>query len=152
MVAADAVVPVSGQHARHLRYAAFARRISEALCVAVSVRSMRECCRFAAVACKQLPALKAVLQCESLRRACPEIISLPCRMWSIWMFTVPALRARDCSAAEKEVLNYLFLLIPVMNVTLPFVWKSFPFIYSADVAAMAALYAWKVGLPKAEEV
>ncbi len=49
------------------------------------------------------------------------------------------------------MLNYLFLLIPVMNVTLPFVWKSFPFIFSADVAAMAALYAWKVGLPKAEE-
>ena len=76
---------------------------------------------------------------------------LLCRMWSIWIFTVPALRARDCSAAEKEVLNYLFLLIPVMNVTLPFVWKSFPFIFSADVAAMAALYAWKVGLPKTGE-
>ena len=76
---------------------------------------------------------------------------LACRMWSIWIFTVPALRARDCPAAEKEVLNYLFLLIPVMNVTLPFIWKSFPFIFSADVAAMAALYAWKVGLPKAEE-
>ena len=68
------------------------------------------------------------------------------------MFTVPALRARDCAANEKEALNYLFLLIPVMNVTLPFVWKSFPFIYSADVVAMAVLYAWKVGLPKAEEV
>ncbi len=88
----------------------------------------------------------------SLQRACPEVTGLLCRMWSIWMFTVPALRARDCSAAEKEVLNYLFLLIPIMNVTLPFVWKSFPFIYTADVAAMAALYAWKVGLPKAKEV
>ncbi len=74
------------------------------------------------------------------------------RMWSIWMFTVPALRARDCSAAEKDALNILFLLIPVLNVALPFVWKSFPFIYSVDVAALAALYAWKVGLPgQAEE-
>ena len=152
MLAADAMVPVLGQPARQLRCAAFARRISEALCVAVSVRSMRECCRFAPVSCKQLRALKAVLKSESLQRACHEFVSLLCSMWSIWMFTVPALRARDCSAAEKEVLNYLFLLIPVMNVTLPFVWKSFPFIYSADVAAMAALYAWKVGLPKAEEV
>ena len=76
---------------------------------------------------------------------------LLCRMWSIWMFTVPALRARECPAAEKEALNYLFLLIPVMNVTLPLVWKSFPFIYSADVAALAGLYAWKVGLSKAED-
>ncbi len=63
------------------------------------------------------------------------------------MFTIPALRARDCSAAEKEALNYLFLLVPILNVSLPFLWKSFPFIYSADVVALAALYTWKVGLP-----
>jgi hypothetical protein len=67
------------------------------------------------------------------------------------MFTIPALRARECSAGEKDALNYLFLLIPILNVSLPFVWKSFAFIYSADVVALAALYAWKVGLPKAEE-
>lgn len=72
-------------------------------------------------------------------------------MWSIWMFTIPALRARDCSAAEKEALNYLFLLVPILNVSLPFVWKSFPFIYSADVVALAALYAWKVGTPFGEK-
>ncbi len=78
-------------------------------------------------------------------------VVLACRMWSIWMFTIPALRARDCSAAEKEALNYLFLLVPILNVSLPFVWKSFPFIYSADVVALAALYAWKVGLPGGEE-
>ncbi|KAL2899995.1 hypothetical protein RDABS01_025077 [Bienertia sinuspersici] len=29
-------------------------------------------------------------------------------MWSIWMFTIPSLRARDCSNKEKEALNYLF--------------------------------------------
>jgi hypothetical protein len=72
-------------------------------------------------------------------------------MWSIWMFTVPALRARECSAPEKDALNVLFLLIPVINVALPFVWKSFPFIYSADVVALAGMYAWKVGLPAAED-
>ncbi|KAK9805652.1 hypothetical protein WJX72_010235 [[Myrmecia] bisecta] len=69
-------------------------------------------------------------------------------MWSIWMFTVPSLRARECTAAEKDWLNYLFLLIPIINVGLPFVWKSFPFIYTADVAALAGMYLWKVGLPK----
>lgn len=63
------------------------------------------------------------------------------------MFTIPALRARECTSAEKDALNYLFLLVPVINVALPFVWKSFPFIYSADVVALASMYAWKVGLP-----
>lgn len=64
-------------------------------------------------------------------------------MWSIWMFTVPSLRARDCSAPEKDALNTLFLAIPVLNVTLPFVWKSFPFIFSADCLLLAAVYLWK---------
>jgi hypothetical protein len=64
-------------------------------------------------------------------------------MWSIWMFTVPSLRARDCSAPEKDALNTLFLAIPVLNVALPFVWKSFPFIFSADCLLLAAVYVWK---------
>jgi hypothetical protein len=33
------------------------------------------------------------------------------RMWSIWMFTVPSLRARDCPPPEKDALNILFLLM-----------------------------------------
>lgn len=68
-------------------------------------------------------------------------------MWSLWMFTVPSLRARDCDPAEKDALNLLFLALPLINVGLPFVWKSFPFIYSADVVALAGVYAWKVWLP-----
>ncbi len=70
-----------------------------------------------------------------------------CRMWSAWMFTVPSLRARDCPAAEKDALNILFILIPLLNVGLPFIWKSFPFIFSADVVALAAIYTWKIGIP-----
>lgn len=69
-------------------------------------------------------------------------------MWSLWIFTVPSLRARDCSNAEKDALNLLFIAIPVINVTLPFVWKSFPFVYTADVAALAAVYYWKLGPQK----
>eukprot|EP00898_Chlorokybus_atmophyticus_P002437 jgi/Chlat1/3194/Chrsp22S03487 len=72
-------------------------------------------------------------------------------MWSVWMFAVPGLRARDCKAAEKDALNILFLLIPVINVTLPIFWKSFAAVYSADVIAMATIYAWKVGLPGSAE-
>lgn len=64
-------------------------------------------------------------------------------MWSIWMFTIPSLRAKECNPREKEALNLLFLLVPLINVTLPFVWKSFPFIFTADVAAVVGVYAWK---------
>ncbi|KAK6940878.1 hypothetical protein RJ641_030409 [Dillenia turbinata] len=66
-------------------------------------------------------------------------------MWSIWMFTIPSLRARDCSKNEKEALNYLFLLIPLLNVIIPFFWKSFAVVWSADTVAFFAMYAWKLG-------
>ncbi|GMH25984.1 hypothetical protein Nepgr_027827 [Nepenthes gracilis] len=67
-------------------------------------------------------------------------------MWSIWMFTIPSLRARDCSKKEKEALNYLFLLIPLLNVIIPFFWKSFAVVWSADTIAFFLMYAWKLGL------
>ncbi|XP_054803511.1 protein RESISTANCE TO PHYTOPHTHORA 1, chloroplastic [Prosopis cineraria] len=66
-------------------------------------------------------------------------------MWSIWMFTIPSLRARDCSKNEKEALNYLFLLIPLLNVVIPFFWKSFPVVWTADTIAFFGMYAWKFG-------
>lgn len=72
-------------------------------------------------------------------------------MWSLWIFTVPSLRARDCSKPEKDALNLLFLGIPLLNVLLPFVWKDFGFIFAMDVVALAAAYAWKVWLPSGEE-
>jgi hypothetical protein len=57
---------------------------------------------------------------------------------------IPSLRARDCPTKEKDALNYLFLAIPLINVTLPLIWKSFPAVWSADVLAFFAMYAWKV--------
>ncbi|XP_010938883.3 protein RESISTANCE TO PHYTOPHTHORA 1, chloroplastic [Elaeis guineensis] len=66
-------------------------------------------------------------------------------MWSVWMFTIPSLRARDCSQNEKEALNYLFLLIPLLNVVIPFFWKSFSIVWSADTIAFFVMYAWKLG-------
>ncbi|XP_028789022.1 protein RESISTANCE TO PHYTOPHTHORA 1, chloroplastic-like [Neltuma alba] len=66
-------------------------------------------------------------------------------MWSIWMFTIPSLRARDCSKNEKEALNYLFLLIPLLNVAIPFFWKSFAVVWTADTIAFFGMYAWKFG-------
>ena len=68
-------------------------------------------------------------------------------MWSIWMFTVPSLRARECTQQEKDALNLLFLAIPLVNVALPFVWKDFGFIFVADCVVLAGVYAWKGLLP-----
>lgn len=65
-------------------------------------------------------------------------------MWSVWMFTIPSLRARDCSSKEKDALNYLFLGIPLINVVLPLFWKSFAAVWTADVVAFLAIYAWKL--------
>lgn len=72
-------------------------------------------------------------------------------MWSVWMFTIPSLRARDCTAKEKEALNYLFLLVPLINVTLPLVWRSFAAVWTADVAAFLVMYAWKMEWLSKEE-
>ncbi|XP_068660859.1 protein RESISTANCE TO PHYTOPHTHORA 1, chloroplastic [Aristolochia californica] len=72
-------------------------------------------------------------------------------MWSIWMFTIPSLRARDCSKNEKEALNYLFLLIPLLNVVIPFFWKSFAVVWSADTVAFFMMYAWKLGWLRSKE-
>ncbi|XP_062086337.1 protein RESISTANCE TO PHYTOPHTHORA 1, chloroplastic isoform X2 [Humulus lupulus] len=72
-------------------------------------------------------------------------------MWSIWMFTIPSLRARDCSKNEKEALNYLFLLVPLLNVTIPFFLKSFPVVWSADTVAFFGMYAWKLGWLQRED-
>lgn len=63
---------------------------------------------------------------------------------AILFAAIPSLRARDCSKNEKEALNYLFLLIPLLNVIIPFFWKSFAIVWSADTIAFFAMYAWKV--------
>lgn len=68
-------------------------------------------------------------------------------MWSIWMFTVPALRARECSAAEKDALNLLSLLIPLANVGIPVFVRSFPLVFSADVLLLFGVLAWKGAAP-----
>jgi len=68
-------------------------------------------------------------------------------MWSIWMFTVPSLRARECTSTEKDALNLLFLAIPLANVILPFAWKNFGFIFTADCLLLFGVFAWKGLLP-----
>ena len=67
------------------------------------------------------------------------------------MFTIPSLRARDCKPAEKEWLNYAFVLVPFINVILPFAWKNFAFVWSADCVALLGIYLWKVAPTLAQD-
>ncbi len=59
------------------------------------------------------------------------------------MFTVPSLRAKECMPKEKDALNLLFVVLPLINVTLPFLWKSFPFIFTANAITVFGVYYWK---------
>ncbi|GJP74558.1 hypothetical protein CLOP_g5117 [Closterium sp. NIES-67] len=68
------------------------------------------------------------------------------------MFTIPSLRARDCSENEKTALNYLFLVVPLVNVTLPLVWKSFAAVWSADVIVFCTLLRLEAGVVHKEEL
>jgi uncharacterized protein involved in cysteine biosynthesis len=45
---------------------------------------------------------------------------------------------------RRKKLNYLFLLIPLINVIIPFFVKSFAVVWSADTVAFFVMYAWKV--------
>ena len=58
----------------------------------------------------------------------------------MWMFAVPSLRARECDAREKDALNFLFVAVPVINVLIPVVWKSFAAVFTADCLLMAYVY------------
>lgn len=67
--------------------------------------------------------------------------------WLLWLFTVPALRARKPSKAEKSAWNVAFVGMPLLNVAAPFVSRDPALIWGADVAFLVALYAWYVVLP-----
>lgn len=63
--------------------------------------------------------------------------------WSVWLFVVPALRARKgTSKPEKSALNISFLLIPLVNVALPAFTKNCGIIWATDVALLASCYGY----------
>lgn len=67
--------------------------------------------------------------------------------WLLWLFTVPALRARKPSKAEKSAWNVAFVGMPLLNVAAPFVSRDPALIWGADVTFMVALFVWYVVLP-----
>jgi len=66
--------------------------------------------------------------------------------WLLWLFTVPALRARKPDKAEKSAWNVAFLGMPLLNVAAPFVSRDPALIWSADVALMVVVFVWYVVL------
>lgn len=64
----------------------------------------------------------------------------------MWMFTVPSLRARDCSAAEKDALNILFLLMcaPIHRAFVMTQLDYFQFPFNHSELRLSLLRGWKM--------
>ncbi|KAK4530634.1 hypothetical protein CCYA_CCYA05G1491 [Cyanidiococcus yangmingshanensis] len=62
--------------------------------------------------------------------------------WMIWLFTIPSLRARKPSTAEKNALNVSFLLAPLMNLFLPMIVKDPGQLWAAQVIQLLGCYLY----------
>lgn len=62
--------------------------------------------------------------------------------WLWWLFTIPSLRARKPSTAEKEALDLAFLITPVVSILGAFVTKNPGSLWWLNAFAVAACYAY----------
>lgn len=63
--------------------------------------------------------------------------------WMVWLFTIPALRARKgIRKSEKSALNVSFLIMPFVNVALPVLTRNCALIWSADIVVLVGSYVW----------
>uniref|UniRef100_A0A7S3EKL0 Uncharacterized protein n=4 Tax=Rhodosorus marinus TaxID=101924 RepID=A0A7S3EKL0_9RHOD len=62
--------------------------------------------------------------------------------WLIWLFTIPALRARKPAKWEKSALNFAFLGIILANVITPFFTKEPLTLWTIDMAIMGICYGY----------
>lgn len=46
----------------------------------------------------------------------------------------------QCAPEEKDALNILFLGMPILNVLIPFFWKSFAVVWTADIIMLFGVY------------
>eukprot|EP00741_Cyanophora_paradoxa_P008784 tig00001374_g8501.t1 len=60
--------------------------------------------------------------------------------WSMWMFVIPSVQARRPTHQARWAINWSFALIPLINVVVPFVYKSFLAVYLTDVIFFLAMY------------
>lgn len=63
--------------------------------------------------------------------------------WTVWLFTIPSLRARKGIASwEKSALNVAFLATPLSNLVLPAITRNTSAIWATSVAVLAGCYAY----------
>lgn len=91
--------------------------------------------------------LGALLSFDAIPTISVPIVGQALGFWIVWLFTVPALRARKgISKSEKSALNISFLLIPFVNLSLPFITKNCGLIWTADTTLLAACYLYYYAL------
>eukprot|EP00189_Rhodosorus_marinus_P013419 CAMPEP_0184737856 /NCGR_PEP_ID=MMETSP0315-20130426/623_1 /TAXON_ID=101924 /ORGANISM="Rhodosorus marinus, Strain UTEX LB 2760" /LENGTH=252 /DNA_ID=CAMNT_0027205291 /DNA_START=381 /DNA_END=1136 /DNA_ORIENTATION=- len=70
--------------------------------------------------------------------------------WLIWLFTIPALRARKPAKWEKSALNFAFLGIILANVITPFFTKEPLTIWTMDMVIMGLCYGYAYNASSAD--
>lgn len=88
-------------------------------------------------------AVGGLLASDSLPGIDVPLVGRALGFWTVWLFTIPALRARKGIARwEKSALNISFVSTPLVNVALPLVTKQCTAIWAADVAILLGCYAY----------
>jgi len=62
--------------------------------------------------------------------------------WSVWMFVIPALQARKPASPSRDAINWSFVIVPLTNVFVPLIVKSFEAIYITDMTILLSLLAY----------
>jgi hypothetical protein len=70
--------------------------------------------------------------------------------WWWWLFVVPSLRSRRPKGAEKQALDIAFLATPAISLVMPVVTKDTGTIWLANLAVVAASYAFAYLTPDSD--
>lgn len=72
-----------------------------------------------------------------------ELVYRALGFWTVWLFTVPSLRARKgLRAFEKSALNVSFLALPFVNVGLAGITRKTGVIWTADIFLLVVFYLY----------
>eukprot|EP00913_Durusdinium_trenchii_P028888 g27085.t1 len=78
-------------------------------------------------------------------------------VWGLWLFTVPALRARKPGGPygmgyeEKRALDLSFLVLPFICIVGPILFKDSSTTFWLSLVTLGALYAWSFNTPLTDE-
>lgn len=84
-----------------------------------------------------------LLSADQIPTVSVPIVGQALGFWTVWLFTLPALRARKGIARwEKSALNIAFLTTPLCNVLLPTITKNCGLIWIIDISVVLFSYAF----------